>query len=443
MLDNAGAVTFVTNNLTVWEDVSTAVLRFTNAGALSVDVTADNALDFIGMCDDGLSPIIFDTDGTITDLLLGSGARDRVLGFAGPECGTFMPPEITQSVAVFNGRFIDGSGPTEVPLEDFATVFVHEVGHFLSLDHTQINLAEAFDDDPTNDGGVPTMFPILINGSKQGSLHLDDRVSVSTLYPASSFFSSTGSISGRVVLSDGVTPLQGANVIVRNVANPLMQAVSNVSGARFVPTNPGGPPPANLTGLYEVFGLPSGANYTVEIEQIDPSFVGGSSVGPVDPPVPLPGPPEFWNGDNESSDPEMDDPQDFVTIPVRAGETVTEVDIILNEPVTPFRFRCLWGFYIDRNGTGSDPWDSLLFLANPSVTSHTFEVTVRFERGSSTTTLILVPDELVTLKCEDLRACDLQGWLLVASDAPFFAGTLLLANSERGGSLQALTPSCF
>ena len=168
--------------------------------------------------------------------------------------------------------------------------FRHEFGHFVNLDHTQLNLAEALDGNPSNDFAVPTMFPILINGAEQLSLHKDDEISVSVLYPEPTFLASTGAITGLILpppapLSVGGTPFQGANVIARNVGNPLVDATSNVSGARFFPLNPGGPPPATLQGLYELFGLTPGASYTVEIEEIAPFFAEGSSVGPLDPPV--------------------------------------------------------------------------------------------------------------------------------------------------------------
>lgn len=335
LLENAEAVALITRSLGVWGDVATSVITFEDTGALPFDVTASNFRDVILACNNGLSPIVFDTDGSIIDLLLGIGSANRVLGFAGPKCGAFEPPVITESLAILNGRFIDGDPMPEVSVEDFTAVIIHELGHYFNLDHTQINLREALDNDPTNDAGIPTMFPILVNGMEQSMLHLDDQASVSILYSSPDFFSSTGAIQGQILQSDGITPFQGANVIARNTAAPLLDAVSNISGALFFPENPGGVPPAELEGLYEIFGLTPGATYTVEIEAIDSRFVRGSSVGPVDPPASLPGLAEFWNGENESSDPEVDDPQESVAIPVHSGEIVTEVDIILNRSTFP------------------------------------------------------------------------------------------------------------
>ena len=331
-LTNAEATTLVSDSFTAWEDVPTSAIRFTNAGSLSEDVTKHNIFTYLSdpsICE-GLSPIIFDADGSITDFLFGSKAGDSILGFAGLQCVTYVPPLITEAIAVLNGRFIDGAGPVEISLTDFKAVFLHEFGHFFNLDHTQLNISEAFDGDPANDDAVPTMFPFLIDGTEALSFHKDDEISVSVLYPEPTFFSSTGAITGSIFRSDGVTLFQGANVIVRNMADPLVDATSNVSGARYFPLIPGGPPAAGLEGLYETFGLTPGADYTIEIEEIDGSFTGGSSVGPVDPPATLPGSPEFWNGINESGTNPPDDPAEADTIMVAAGVLVTGADIFIN-----------------------------------------------------------------------------------------------------------------
>ena len=95
-LDNATAVANVTSNFAVWQAVSTASVSFTNAGLLPVDVKKTNYASYSGVCGDGLSPIIFDTDGTITDDVFGAGASASILGFAGPDCGTFVPPVVAK-----------------------------------------------------------------------------------------------------------------------------------------------------------------------------------------------------------------------------------------------------------------------------------------------------------------------------------------------------------
>ncbi|MGH9863699.1 MAG: hypothetical protein ACRD35_09785, partial [Candidatus Acidiferrales bacterium] len=72
--------------------------------------------------------------------------------------------------------------------------------------------------------------------------------------------------------------------------------------------------------------------YTVEIESIDPGFVAGSRVGPMLTQIPLPGPPEFFDGAESATD----NPADSTPITVTAGVTVSDNDIVVNG--TPDRF---------------------------------------------------------------------------------------------------------
>ncbi len=327
VLPNATAVGLVESLFGVWDAVPTASVTTVDAGPLPVDVTVANYPLVVSVCGDGLSPIIFDTDGSITDDLFGFGASDNILGFAGPDCISFVPPVIEEGLAVLNGKWIDGIPPTEISVDEFSGVFVHEFGHYLGLDHSQINLVEGFDGDPSNDEAVATMFPFLIEGA--ASLHLDDIVSISTLYPDASFAADFGSISGTIRLPDGAGQFQGAHVVARSLADPRLTAVGMASGADYSPFAAGGPPPSSLQGAFVMRGLPPGS-YTVEIEEIAPFFVGGSSVGPLDPPAVLPGPPEFYNGADEAATDPPDDPAAFTPVAVTAGQTVTDVDIVIN-----------------------------------------------------------------------------------------------------------------
>jgi hypothetical protein len=298
-------------------------------------------MDYLGVCGDQWNPIIFDSDGSIVDDLFGTDARNSILGFAGPECGTMVPPMITDAAALLNGRWIDGTATAknpEISLVEFDAVIVHEFGHFVNLDHSQINLIEAFDVDASNDGAVATMFPFLVNGREALSLHLDDRVSVSMLYPEESFGSLFGEITGSI-LRGNRTPFQGAYVVARSVSDPRSTAVGFASGARFNPEESGGPPIATLEGSYEIPGLPPG-NYTVEAEPVDPRFRSGSGVGPLDPPVDLSGLPEFYSGPDEESTNPPDDPAVAVPVPVDVGARVAGIDIILNRLVSPPNDAC-------------------------------------------------------------------------------------------------------
>ena len=381
-LDNPTAVALVAGRFAVWSGVTTADINFTNAGALPVDVTASNVNAYLGVCGDGLSPIIFDTDGTITDAYFGQGASNNVLGFASPDCIDYATADVREGVAVLNGKWVDGistAANPELPLATFGAVFVHEFGHYVNLDHSQINVLEAFDGDPDNNDSVATMFPILVGGAEAATPALDDRVAISTLYPAPSFFSGYAKITGTIRRSDGTTPFQGAYVVARRLDDPRFQAVGTVSGARYFPGFPGGSAPASLQGLFELPGLPPGT-YSVEIEPVDSRFTGGSGVGPLDPPAALPGYPEFYNGANEAATNPPDDPAAAVGVSVAAGQTVTGVDVVINALIPPSNDACSaakpiptlpWSDSIDTRAAttaGTDPVQSCPY-GGPNVDS--------------------------------------------------------------------------
>ena len=369
---NTDADTMVAQSFQVWQDVPTSNIGFSAAGELGADVDASNYLAVQNDLEDCGAPlgsvarersIIYDVDGSLIE----SAGYDpnSVLGFASPICAAsdgVSSNYFTRGLSVLNGKFLDGvdnaSNP-ETTVAGFKAVMIHEFGHLLGLDHSQINLDCLTN--PFCDGldGVPTMFPILIDEVAMSSLATDDIAGISELYPetvnnlptqipqASSF----GRITGRILFSDGATPAQGFNVIARLSTNPSVIAVSMVSGFLFTadngnpvypwPGDPFGSRDQDLIGFYYIPGLPPG-DYTVEVEAInnsgDYAFVGGSSVGPIGNlgfQFPMPGTcaSEFLN-DAESA---TDQCTDSNTRTVSAGGGVsTGTDIILNG--TPPRY---------------------------------------------------------------------------------------------------------
>jgi hypothetical protein len=239
----------------------------------------------LGSAQTGQSPIILDHDGALIDLVQGTGANQSVLGVAGPRVVERIGPRlyITESQAILNGLFIDC--PAGAASEAFKGAILHEIGHFLGLDHAQNNLAvvtEALRGTESALAGVATMFPLFINGEAQFSLHYDDKVSIATLYPAAAFQDNFCTIQGTVFQSDGRTPMQGANVVVRRVDNSIVEVTSVVSGAHYTGSSPFCDA---IVGDYSAGGLIPNVDYTLEIETISSVFTGGSSIEPCSPPL--------------------------------------------------------------------------------------------------------------------------------------------------------------
>ncbi len=326
-LSNSTAVQMVNELFQVWEDIPTALIRFSQDGQLSDDITGSNVLNILNsMTSADSSPIIFDHDGSITELLAGQGASELTIGFAGSLIDDLSTGEFLLGYAVMNGRFLDGnSAPDDLALSDYRRTFIHEFGHFAGLAHSQINLDQFFSINPS---GMPVMFPIVLNGLGEELLR-DDIANFSNLYPDSSFKSQTATINGRVFLSNGVTQFQGANVIARNTSNLKVEAISSLSGFLHVDSadsNSSGSSDPQLLGFYEIPGLLPG-DYIVSIEQIDPTFSEGSRVGALNFPVLLPGVPEFYNSGESNSDNEC-----ASVISITANQEVSDIDFIINRP---------------------------------------------------------------------------------------------------------------
>jgi len=303
---NAQADSLVSEAFQVWQDVNTSDISFQNVGELDYDVTGNNILTFmnaLGNCEDASRPvnsIVYDLNGSALTAL--GYDNNSVLGFAGSICTDDVNGIYTRGWSVLNGRFIDGSPDTinhqTVTLEEFKVTFIHEFGHLIGLDHSQINLNCLTEIScPAEDQeGVPTMFPILLEES-QAALKTDDKAALSLLYPNPSFELTTGRVQGRVLFADGLTQAQGYNVIARLVEDPRRTAVSCMSGFLFTagagnPFMPEGldtdlfygSRDQTLIGYYDIPGLPPG-DYTIEVEALNNSgqypFVDGSSVGSI------------------------------------------------------------------------------------------------------------------------------------------------------------------
>jgi len=302
-LSNDAARSIVEKMMEVWSSVDTASVGFQFQGYLPEDVTAHEFPDYLAMVGCGASsrgdipkdvvPIIFDSDGSIIDLLMGEGASYSIGGISTLRCFTGSaddPRNIYQGMVILNGGFIDGKGidegsPADIPLNVFAGIILHELGHLLGLDHSYANdwvydgIARG-DLDSSYARYLPVMFPMVLRSSPAStSLRPDDIAAISSLYPSAGY-ASLGSIVGEVV-SDTYGEIKGGNVVARRIDDPLCEAFSSVTGKRCVPLIDGdGKLDFNsmacgdqgLYGDFRLEGLPPG-EYTVEVSNISDAWI--------------------------------------------------------------------------------------------------------------------------------------------------------------------------
>lgn len=351
-----------------WSQVPSSTFEATIQGTIKdktgiADVTSANIDQFIGVENGPGFWVIYDTDGSIMEDFFGVG-RDSVFGISTPEFGDGNG-HITESWTVLNGWGVDASDtgtegapdPDRVFGSDFeaftprgsnyAGVFTHEIGHALNLSHSQTNGQMVYQSntyqpfypgvpgcvdplysytDPSADPAklidpatIETMFPFIDNGGPGGAAQAtvdisDDITGISNLYPTAHYLADTGTISGVLRLKDGATQYSGINVIARNVANPLFDAVSDMTGSAT--QGKVGP-----DGHFSIRGLKAGASYKVYIEEIT-----GGGYPTIQQMLLSQG--EYWNA-AESANPLTDQACDATPIVIAAGVT-QPADITFN-----------------------------------------------------------------------------------------------------------------
>ncbi|MEW6238914.1 MAG: hypothetical protein AB1656_26315 [Candidatus Omnitrophota bacterium] len=299
-----------------WTDVPHSSLKIIYGGLLPENITEDNYLKFSGKY---YNPVIFDSDGAIIDALKGEGASDSILGLSSPAhnngSGTIVNSEI-----ILNGKYLLGKGGD---INRLFSTMLHEIGHFLGLDHSQLHPEFAFDNDPANNIFLPVMFPIETDDRiSPTNLSQDDRMTIQILFPGADFHTSLGSIRGTVTRPANEA-VQGANVVAEEIDSPYLNSYAVVSDLSI-----------DWTGEF-AFYVPPG-RYILYIESINPRFTGSSRVGPFSddrfsPSFVKPVLREYYNGTRENGYVNLDDPEDKEIITVRAGNSVEGIEFVSNE----------------------------------------------------------------------------------------------------------------
>lgn len=248
----AQADAIITNAVALWTNVSTATVTIGRGADLGVDVTAANYTTFLSTFNDGINPVIYDTDGSIIDAVFGANAKNSTLGFAG---SAFSGSTCTY----LEGRAVVSGFLTTISDTTMGVTMAHEIGHLIGMDHTQLNATQGI----ASSGNRPLMYPTASRNTV--TLHEDDIAAVTALYPDTNVNSVYGELSGTFKLIDAVTAVPGANLWATETTTGAVYSI--VSDYR-----------TQGTGFFRLL-LPAGT-YTLRAGTIQSTFIGGSSVGP-------------------------------------------------------------------------------------------------------------------------------------------------------------------
>lgn len=262
--NNAAAGIIVQQAFDLWNNVNSSTIRLT-IEPLGDDVNFNNFDQYLPSpdnsffnADDNVNPIIYDSDGRIIEAFFGDQS-DLIAGFAASifiERGDYFK----EGYAVINGSIQPALSDSELKL-----LITHEIGHFVGLDHSQVNINNQ-ETAPgicstTSFNNYPVMYPFLC---RESGLHSDDISAVSALYPAANLNDNFVVLQGRFVNESG-TPVLGANIWAEDtVSGKTYSIVSDYL--------------RQGTGYYKLL-LPAGT-YTLHANSINTLFFSGSGVGP-------------------------------------------------------------------------------------------------------------------------------------------------------------------
>ncbi|MBF0105115.1 MAG: hypothetical protein HQM16_07280 [Deltaproteobacteria bacterium] len=315
---NSEMLTRLTSNLGQWANLTDLDLAFSITSGVVEGVDYCNYTDYLAgvlgntttentnNIQDNVNPVLFDNDGEIIDAATGeSNGRYTILGFANPSGFSTDPDDDTLYTGIVDGQALfncycledaDGNpahsdcGATVFTTDDLDFTMIHEMGHFMNLDHTQINDAFSSDDDAENDDELPTMYPVSISAGSQLTPMEDDIVAVSSLYPADSFFTSGNAASTYCLVTGTLLDRFGDEMRCADI-----QAIDSVDNTYNVAFVSGAYAPAvdgngdgdsadtgectSACGGFQLYLRP-GRTYALQAASINNTFIGGSGISP-------------------------------------------------------------------------------------------------------------------------------------------------------------------
>ena len=299
---NAETLTMLDEALANWTDSSDVDFTFNVLANTVGDINGDNYGNYLIdepdsnndlAINDGLTPIVFDDDGAVIDAIFGAVQHLSIFGFASPALFASDYSQIFDGQAVFNCRCVVGNLPacSTFTISDnlLKLTMTHEMGHFMGLTHTQINLDIRDDDITSNDYGIPVMIPeIDANHTNNSSLEAiatptaDDIAAMATIYPSTTFESSHSKVTGTITNING-DPMRCVDV--QAIPTDRTKAVSSITGAYAIATDDNTDyvvNTANCTsgcGDFQLYLTP-GIAYTLSAKTIDSTFVSSKAIFP-------------------------------------------------------------------------------------------------------------------------------------------------------------------
>ncbi len=314
---NVEMLSLLETNLEEWSTVTTVDLAFSVLSGEIDSVDGANYADYLvgvsGLTQaqnednvqDGLNPVLFDDDGEIVDQATGENSgRFYILGFASPS-GFALNGEGTDYETIVDGQAVfncycleDATGdPAHADCnsilfttDDLDFTMVHELGHMINLDHTQVNIDLADDDDEANDDHIPTMFPASVNAAVQKTPMQDDVMALSALYPDGNFFTQgNAAVSSYCKVTGALLDRFGEAIRcadVQAITSDEAKNVSFISGSYAVADDTdgdgytdGADECTSGCGNFTLYLEPA-TTYALSVASINSGFTGGSSVGP-------------------------------------------------------------------------------------------------------------------------------------------------------------------
>jgi len=247
---------------------------------------------------------------------------------------------------------------------DVQAVVLHEGGHFLGLCHSAVRY-DAGGDMSGRPSNAAVMFPFISQDVMDGRTpDADDIAWLSSVYPSVLYDAAFGAVQGDVPFGSTLGGCQppagadGAHVVARDL-NDLVGGEPRMVVGTYSYLADG------ALGRYTIPGLPPG-QYGIWIEPMDGSPVAALQINSrIQFSDDTDFPEDWYSGPGESGvEAAPNDPASAVAVAVTAGNTVTGVDVIVENSVLP---GCIGRPSGDRNYAGA--WakvTSLTFLLVPA-----------------------------------------------------------------------------